>query len=75
MADRIRLFELEESMMLLKSKVHSGVSTTKLAATYVRVIDDFVQFYRLNTSSLSPKEIVAQYYEHVTTELPEKKAI
>jgi site-specific recombinase XerD len=74
MADRIVFHELEESMIRLKSKVLSDVSAPRLASTYAKVIDGFVQFCRQNTKdSLSLSEAVAHYYEHVTKVKPFSK--
>lgn len=67
MADYNQFKELEESMATLKTKVASEVSTPKLAATYARVIDGFVQFCRCQTDEPSRHtEVIAQYYESVT---------
>jgi hypothetical protein len=71
MADYAKFNELNESMILLKSKVLSEVSAPKLSAMYARIIDGFVPYCQQSTSSLfSPHEAVAHYYEHVTEAKP-----
>jgi site-specific recombinase XerD len=71
MADCILYNELEESMSRLKSMVLSEVSTQKLATTYAKVIDSFIPFCQQNAgNSLSLREAVELYYEHVTKTKP-----
>lgn len=69
MTDNIQLNELEKPLILLKSKFVSEISTPKLAATYVKVIDGFTPFC-LRHAETSLAEVVAKYYEFTTKAKP-----